>query len=214
MTDWRTAAAGGKLHVLTWFGSFLQTSKDDWIVHAPLKGASDLSNCLYIEDQSNEERWTSLLWQYVPRPRRLPTVEINRLPNGCYSLKDVPAGSSGTAGFYMSALPDGCIDITREQVAGWETFHLLREDQHEKLDHFLTFGRVVTTGGELHDLELSEGFTIKSAGRELSMPDVLEFLADEDRLSHPTTTLHDTSRRLVDVIYRRPSAQLSDGTTG
>ena len=195
-------AAPSRHYFLTYFGTVLVgTDKDDWIAHAPLSGDA-LERLIFVEARP-DDRPDSPLRKTREAPRRLPDFHMEPTGSNRYALRcSAIRPNEGVMDRFMAAMPDGRVEINREEPSHWEQYCLLSDRELDWLIVLMGRAQPVTGDAAPFEWRFIDGFRISDGRRAYDVWRMMRAAMLADLEPGKRLSLLDDAQELVDIVIQ------------
>ena len=193
-------ATQSRHYFLTYFGTFLvSTDRDDWIAHAPL--SADAQGRLLFVDVGPDDRPEALLRKTREAPRRLPDFRMEPIGPDRHALRCIAIRpNEGMTNHFMVAIPDGQVEINREEASYWEEYHLLSDRELHWLVAVMERARPVAEDAAPFEWRFIEGFRLSDGRHVYDVARMMRAKVLPDLKSGERLSLLDDAQELVDIV--------------
>ncbi len=196
----KSLSAPLRYYLLTHFGTFLVgTDRDDWIAHAPLSRDA-LERLIFIK-AGRDDQGEPLLRKSREAPRRLPDfrkepVGLDRHALRCIAIRP----NEGIIDRFMTASPDGRIEIDREEASYWEHYCLLSDRELDWLIALMELAKPLATDAAPFDWKFIDGFRISDGRHVYDVARLVRARMLPKLMPRARFSLLDDAQELVDVV--------------
>ena len=158
-------------YVITWFGTVLCSDiKADFMLHKSLLCSDATVPYIMIYRTSSASGCEGHFFKRFTAPRALPEMRLASLHKNVVSMQCIKApDSQAIAGSFISAIPDGTIEVNRSVVSLWENFVLLNKSQLDLIKDFLFRWKINQSNGELACIQMEPGFLLRSGQHRVDL---------------------------------------------